>query len=247
MSTSPLISCLCVTEDRPAFMPWLFWNFSRQTYPSLELVIVDSSKTPVDTTGMDNITLITCDHGTTIAGKRNIAMKNCLGEYFCWFDDDDWHAPDSLVVFESLARDYPDAVKWGTSRGSRVSLKTGKWGHKTRIFRGDPGATFTGSIYSTEHCSKILFNKYRKMAEDTFWMRRIVAKYGRDREVAKEIDGQVWWLNHGKNISNPEAKWEDWYDSEFDDLRKWIGSDDWGDTDEQLELLRKRLYENRNT
>ena len=28
--TSPFVSCLCVTEGRPAFMPWLLWCFDRQ-------------------------------------------------------------------------------------------------------------------------------------------------------------------------------------------------------------------------
>ncbi len=40
---APLISCLCVTEGRPAFLPWLCWGFERQTWPHKELLIVDSS------------------------------------------------------------------------------------------------------------------------------------------------------------------------------------------------------------
>ena len=27
-----LVSCLCVTEDRPAFREWLLWNYRKQDY-----------------------------------------------------------------------------------------------------------------------------------------------------------------------------------------------------------------------
>jgi hypothetical protein len=42
-----LASCLCVTEGRTAFMPWLLWCFDRQVSPRRELVIVDSSEQPL--------------------------------------------------------------------------------------------------------------------------------------------------------------------------------------------------------
>src|SRR5207249_7253909 len=35
--TAPLVSCLCVTEDRPAFVDWLLWNFDKQDYANREL------------------------------------------------------------------------------------------------------------------------------------------------------------------------------------------------------------------
>jgi len=38
-SQQPLISCLCVTENRPAFLPWLLWNYERQTWARRELVV----------------------------------------------------------------------------------------------------------------------------------------------------------------------------------------------------------------
>ena len=42
----PLVSSICVTEGRPAFMPWLLWCFDRQTWPHRELLILDSSERP---------------------------------------------------------------------------------------------------------------------------------------------------------------------------------------------------------
>jgi hypothetical protein len=44
--SSPLFSCLCVTEKRTPFLPWLLWNFDKQTWVNKELVIIDSSPEP---------------------------------------------------------------------------------------------------------------------------------------------------------------------------------------------------------
>jgi hypothetical protein len=43
LTSSPFVSCLCATEDREPFMPWLLGNFYKQDYPKRELVVVDSS------------------------------------------------------------------------------------------------------------------------------------------------------------------------------------------------------------
>ena len=52
-----LVSCLCVTEERPAFLPWLFWNYGKQDYWARELVIVDSSREPL-TTDDSSVTVV---------------------------------------------------------------------------------------------------------------------------------------------------------------------------------------------
>ena len=65
--TVPLVSCLCVTEGRPAFMPWLLWCFDRQQWPHRELVIVDSSPQPFQAGGRDDVRVVTAPPGTPTA------------------------------------------------------------------------------------------------------------------------------------------------------------------------------------
>src|SRR5690349_4429865 len=97
MST-PLISCLCVTEDRPEFMPWLLWCFDRQSHPLRELVIVDSSTEPFDPGSRSDVRVITMPRGTTIARKRNRAIHEAHGDIITWFDDDDWQHPEKCAL-----------------------------------------------------------------------------------------------------------------------------------------------------
>ena len=42
-----LVSCLCVTESRPEFWPWLWWGFAKQDYEPRELAVIDSSPEPL--------------------------------------------------------------------------------------------------------------------------------------------------------------------------------------------------------
>jgi hypothetical protein len=100
----PLISCICVTENRPAFMPWLLWNFDRQRWPDRrcrskrELVIVDSSPEPFRAAGRDDVRVVTAPPGTGVARKRNLGLQEARGEIVAWFDDDpiSFHSDASL-------------------------------------------------------------------------------------------------------------------------------------------------------
>src|SRR5947209_5987073 len=46
MSEHPMISCLCPTRNRPAFLRQSLAYFSSQDYPNAELIIVDDSDEP---------------------------------------------------------------------------------------------------------------------------------------------------------------------------------------------------------
>ena len=99
----PLVSCLCVTESRPAFMPWLLWCFDRQSWLNRELVIVDSSTEPFRVSGRDDVRVIAAPPGAGVARKRNLAIAQARGEIITWFDDDDWQHPDKLMwIVEAL-------------------------------------------------------------------------------------------------------------------------------------------------
>ena len=93
----PTVSCLCVTENRPAFMPWLLWGYDRQSWARRELVVVDSSAVPLEAAGRDDVRVIAAPPGTGVAAKRNLAVQEARGEILTWFDDDDWQHPDKVA------------------------------------------------------------------------------------------------------------------------------------------------------
>ncbi|MCB0201420.1 MAG: glycosyltransferase family 2 protein, partial [Anaerolineae bacterium] len=103
-----LISCLCVTENRPAFMPWLLWCFDRQRWPRRELVIVDSSAEPFTAGERDDVRVLSAPSGMGVAAKRNLALEAAQGDIITWFDDDDWQHPDRLTLLaDALAAGAP--------------------------------------------------------------------------------------------------------------------------------------------
>ncbi len=60
---APTVSCLCVTEGRSAFMPWLLWCYDRQSWPRRELVIVDSSHQPLHVPNRGDVRVVTAPRG----------------------------------------------------------------------------------------------------------------------------------------------------------------------------------------
>src|SRR5512143_1746604 len=97
MVQDTLVSCLCVTEGRAAFMPWLLWCFDRQIWPHRELVIIDSSSQPCQIGGRDDIRVVCVPQRTIVGKKRNLALAEACGDVVTWFDDDDWQHPNKLA------------------------------------------------------------------------------------------------------------------------------------------------------
>jgi glycosyltransferase involved in cell wall biosynthesis len=98
-SLSPLVSCLCVTRNRPRELERAVLSFSRQTYPNKELLIVyerDDASSAAVVEGLRERTDITlldlpASPKLTLGELRNLAIDACKGEYFCQWDDDDWY------------------------------------------------------------------------------------------------------------------------------------------------------------
>ncbi len=97
MQVEPLISCLCITRARVPLLKRAIQSFNDQTYINKELVIVyendDLSTRQFLTKVLDN-KIIKIEAGTspklTLGELRNLSIRECNGEYFCQWDDDDW-------------------------------------------------------------------------------------------------------------------------------------------------------------
>lgn len=100
MQDSPLISCLCVTHNKPELLKRAIRCFQRQSYPHKELIIVYeegdmASHKLAMSIQSETIrpVLITNQPKLTLGQLRNIAVDVCKGDYFCQWDDDDWYHP----------------------------------------------------------------------------------------------------------------------------------------------------------
>jgi hypothetical protein len=237
----PLVSCLCVTENRAAFMPWLLWGYDRQRYPRRELVIVDSSPLPFAVEGRDDVRVVSVSVGMGVAAKRNRALREAGGDLIAWFDDDDWQHPDRLSLLVAALGD--GAICAGTRQGWFVDLAT----RRAAAYRGFKGRiVFNSALFRRAAVAGIEFPETVKSASDTPWMAAVMARYSAGAVTLPRQD-LFFWLCHGDNLSNPSRR------RTFPEpLSRFVDrcgvdaqsiAEAWGDTDDALNALQSRLSE----
>lgn len=110
-SLSPLISCICITNNRPQLLQQAILCFESQTYANKELLISYPKNDMLTrqlfnhyaTTEKINLILLEREIETTLGNARNDALYKCNGAYVCIWDDDDWHHKDRLSIqFNSM-------------------------------------------------------------------------------------------------------------------------------------------------
>ena len=105
MKELPLISCLCVTHEKPDILKRVIRCFNDQSYPNKQLVIVyEEADKPThlfierQTFGRDaKVVKIDAATKLTLGELRNISVKEADGSYVCQWDDDDWYDADRLT------------------------------------------------------------------------------------------------------------------------------------------------------
>jgi glycosyltransferase involved in cell wall biosynthesis len=232
-----LISCLCVTENRPAFIPWLLWCFDRQTWKHRELVIIDSSAEPCSVSGRDDVQVIAVPEGTSVAAKRNRALEEAAGEIITWFDDDDWQHPSKLsLLAEALTDETPFA-------GSRDGWFVDLIASRCVRYRTPKGRiAFNSAGFRKVAVESIAFREDIRRASDSHWMRLVAAQH---RAAILKRDDLFFWLSHETNLSNPARKRH--FTRDLQILKERVGAEAWGDTDAALASLRERLVPTKTT
>lgn len=225
----PLVSCLCVTESRPEFWPWLYWGFDKQDHGRRELVVVDSSPDPLATED-PRVRVIRSLPGTSVAAKRNVALGAASGSVVAWFDDDDWQHPRRLsLLVGALAT---GAALAGSTQSWFVQAST----RTARRYRCEMGVIFNGLAATTAAIGGLRFDERKRRAADTSWVRSLTAGAG-GTEVVPEV--LSWWLCHRQNLSNPAVKYV--FPEPLERVRDQIGAADWADTGDHLEQLVARM------
>ncbi len=104
-STTPLISCLCVTRARVKALRQAIHCFKQQVHKNTELLIVcedDDTETLAFTNGLSDpairTSIVLSNPKRTLGELRNHAIDAANGEYVCQWDDDDWYHPRRLEL-----------------------------------------------------------------------------------------------------------------------------------------------------
>ncbi|HEX9297818.1 MAG TPA: glycosyltransferase family A protein [Polyangiaceae bacterium] len=231
MSEPELFSCLCVTENRPAFVHWFLWAFDRQTWPCKELVIVDSSDVPIETTRSD-VRVIRADAGTLVSRKRNVALEMARGKFIAWFDDDDWSHPERLRWLAEAM--MADASMAGATRAWFVDL----WGSGCRRYFGGDRLVFNTAGFRADVARSAVFDETLRKGSDTIWMRQLERRHAASARTIPS-DSLTLWLCHDQNLSNPRSSRT--FPVPLSRLESLIGPAAWGETGAELAGLRARL------
>lgn len=219
-----MVSCLCVTEGRAAFMDWLLWGYDRQTHADRELVVVDSSAKPWVCDRPD-VRVVSVAPGLNVPAKRNCALEEARGTFVAWFDDDDWQHPERLArLVHILERN--DAAYCGTSRSFFLDL----YARRARSYDGMGSLIFNGAVFRREALAGLKFDEQRRKASDTPWLREVRRRLGPPRMDDRLVS--TIWLSHDHNISNPRQRRR--FGLPLQDVRCVVGDEAWGDTEARM-------------
>jgi glycosyltransferase involved in cell wall biosynthesis len=96
----PLVSCIMPTRDRRRFIERAIAYFTRQDYPSKELIIIDDGYDSIAdlVAGCADVRYYNRHSRSVLGAKRNTACEFADGEFIVHMDDDDWYAPDHLSL-----------------------------------------------------------------------------------------------------------------------------------------------------
>jgi glycosyltransferase involved in cell wall biosynthesis len=109
--SSPLVSCILPTYNRPQFLKQAVKYFENQDYCKKELIVVDDGTDDVGdlVSNKMDITYIKMDQRSTIGRKLNIGIEACRGQVIQKIDDDDYYHPAFLrTAVSALAGNDPE-------------------------------------------------------------------------------------------------------------------------------------------
>lgn len=94
-----LVSVIIPSHNRPMHILKAVTSVLQQTYPHLEVIVVDDGSTHPITLPLEDarVRLLRNETARGVAAARNQGLQAAHGEYLCFLDDDDFYYPDKLA------------------------------------------------------------------------------------------------------------------------------------------------------
>lgn len=111
----PLVSVVIATFNRRLELSRALESVERQTYPNLEIIVVDDAGEAVDdiVAGHPRARLIVNPQNLGPFGATNVALREARGQWIAWLDDDDRWFPDHLERMVATGERSGEAVVAG--------------------------------------------------------------------------------------------------------------------------------------
>jgi glycosyltransferase involved in cell wall biosynthesis len=155
-SHQPLVSVILPTRDRPRLLALALEYYRCQTYPRLELIVVDDGDLfPADATAIRALDgrLIRMPPGTPLGTKLNAGVEQANGTLCQKMDDDDWYAPTFMARMTSALLQSNAEVCRPTVAFLMPFLffEVARWEIRESVQNNIPGATllFTRDVWET--------------------------------------------------------------------------------------------------
>lgn len=99
----PKVSVVIVTYNRPKFLPLAIRSVLKQSFQDFEILVVDNgidkpAKDLVKSFDDSRIKYLPQTGNTGCSGGKNVGIKNAMGEYVAFLDDDDIWLPEKLEL-----------------------------------------------------------------------------------------------------------------------------------------------------
>lgn len=119
---TPLISMIVPVYMVEKYLPKCLASIAAQTYPSLEVLLVDDGSPDESGKILDEFAAehpnfrIIHQENAGVSAARNNALREAEGEYICYLDSDDIITEDYVEYLYKLLRDYKADISVGLSR-----------------------------------------------------------------------------------------------------------------------------------
>jgi len=107
-----LVSVVVPTHDRKEFLEDSVESVLQQTYPELELIVVDGGSTDgtlefLGSIADERLRVVAHDHPLGLGAARNAGLEASSGEYVVFLDDDDRLLEGAIAALVEAIRDRP--------------------------------------------------------------------------------------------------------------------------------------------
>lgn len=232
MTTLPKLTYLTVT-NRDEFVPWLAFDFNRQTYKNKELLVVDGSLDGLPSLARTTARVVHLP-GANVPTLRNLALQEADGEFVTWMDDDNWHSPESGKTLIKMAMAWDDGPRLA---GNRVSWFLDLKNERVKRFVKRAGVLFEGSVYPLDVAQATPFNESLERGSDVVWLEEVLS-WGKGFVHTWQLP--MFMLCHEQNLGNKAIAHT--FNDSMDSMKQGIGKKPWGKTDKALQELRVRLW-----
>jgi glycosyltransferase involved in cell wall biosynthesis len=212
-SDLPLVTAIIPTHNRGALLKRAVDSVLAQTYPSIEIIVVDDGSTDdtpriIDVLAADNpLVYIRHDRPKGAPAARNAGIERASGRYIAGLDDDDEWMPERI---EKLVAAIDDEIACVTSDDLLISER------RTLRWRKRPIITLDDLLLSNAVGNQVLVEREKLVAVGGFdesleaaqdydlWI-RLAERFGQIRNVSEPL--QRVHVGHAARITTSSAQY----------------------------------------